>query len=64
MNSLGLALFHNLCALGNALAHLRDTYEPCSDQWTALTCLVLSLDASIDLLVRSQGFVEDNDDAL
>jgi hypothetical protein len=53
--STALALFQSLCDVGNALAHVRDTQEPCSDTWTALTCLVLQLDEAIDTLVRSQG---------
>ena len=52
---LALSLFHALCDVGNALAHVRDTQEPCSDTWTALTCLVLQLDSAIDMLVNSQG---------
>ena len=53
--STALALFHRLCDVGNALAHVRDTQEPCSDTWTALTCVLLTLDAAIDGLVHSQG---------
>ena len=52
---IALHLFDQLCAVGNALVQLRDQEEPCSDQWTALTCLVLALDSCIDTLVRSQG---------
>lgn len=55
MNSTGLLIFQRLCALGNALTQLRDQEAPCSDQWTALTCLVLALDSCIDTLVRSSG---------
>ena len=55
MSSLGLTLFHQLCDVGNALAAVRDTFEPCSDTWTALTCIILALDAAIDTLVRSNG---------
>lgn len=50
-----LTLFHQLCDVGNALAHVRDTQAPCSDTWTALTCIILQLDASIDTLVHSRG---------
>lgn len=53
--STALCLFDHLCAVGNAMALLRDTQEPCSDLWTALTCLVIELDAAIDLLVLSSG---------
>jgi hypothetical protein len=53
--STALALFHHLCALGTALAQVRDIYEPCSDTWTALTCLLQELDTAIDILVRSRG---------
>lgn len=62
MNSVGLALFDQLCAVGNALALLRDQHEPCSDTWTAMTCLLLSLDGAIDMLVRSSG-LGGNDDS-
>jgi hypothetical protein len=60
--STALCLFHQLCDVGNALAHVRDAQEPCSDTWTALTCVLLSLDASIDLLVHSAG-IGGTDDA-
>jgi hypothetical protein len=63
MNSLGLTLFHQLCDVGNALVLLRDREEPCSDRWCDLTCLLLSLDSSIDLLVRSSGLGGTDDDA-
>ena len=53
--STALCLFDQLCAVGNALAAVRDTQEECSDAWAALTCVLLMLDASIDMLVRSQG---------
>jgi hypothetical protein len=59
--SLALCLFNDLCAVGNALAAYRDRFAPCSDDWTALTCLVLHLDAAIDRLVRSSGLGEDDD---
>ena len=58
--STALALFHQLCDLGTALAQVRDSQEPCSDTWTALTCLLLLLDAAIDTLVRSDGLEADN----
>jgi hypothetical protein len=48
-------LFQQLCDVGNALAHVRDAQEPCSDTWTALTCIILQLDSSIDMLVNSAG---------
>jgi hypothetical protein len=53
--STSLALFHDLCEIGNALAAYRDTHVPCSDDWTACTCLLLTLDSAIDRLVRSTG---------
>jgi hypothetical protein len=59
---IALALFDQLCAVGNALAQLRDRQAPCSDLWCDLTCLLLSLDSSIDLLVRSSGLACDNAD--
>lgn len=59
--SLALGLFHDLCVLGNALAAYRDTRAPCSDDCTALTCLILSLDTIIDRLVRSSGLGGDDD---
>lgn len=60
MNSVALCLFDKLCALGNALALLRDREEPCSDTWTDLTCLLLALDGAIDMQVRSSGLACDN----
>ena len=57
-----LTLFHTLCDVGNALAHVRDVQEPCSDTWTALTCIILQLDSSIDMLVHSAG-IGGTDDA-
>jgi hypothetical protein len=53
--SVALCLFDQLCAVGNALALLRDQEEPCSDRWCDLTCLLLMVDEGIDLLVRSSG---------
>ena len=58
---LALTLFHRLCDVGNALAHVRDTQEPCSDTWTALTCILLGVDAAIDTLVHSNGLDADNE---
>jgi hypothetical protein len=60
--SVALCLFDQLCAVGNAMAQLRDQQEPCSDLWTALTCLLLCLDEGIDLLVQSRGLACDNAD--
>ena len=60
---LALALFHALCDVGNALAHVRDTQEPASDTWTHLTCILLCLDAAIDTLVLSNGLGGHDDDA-
>jgi hypothetical protein len=61
--SIGLLLFDQLCAVGNALVLLRDREEPCSDRWCDLTCLILQLDATIDFLVRSRGLGGTDDDA-
>lgn len=61
--SIALALFHQLCDVGNALECVRDAHAPASETWLALTCIVLELDAAIDLLVRSSGLPEDNDAA-
>jgi hypothetical protein len=58
--STALALFDQLCAVGNALVLLQGKEEPCSDRWCDLTCLILQLDATIDLLVRSSGLTCDN----
>ena len=60
--SVGLELFEQLCCIGNALSRYRDTHEPCSDDWTACTCILLTLDGAIDRLVRSHG-LGDADDA-
>jgi hypothetical protein len=60
--SLSLALFDSLCAVGNALASLRDAQAPCSDLWCDLTCLLLCLDEAIDTLVGSQGLGGADDD--
>jgi len=62
MNDLGLTLFDHLCAVGNALEAYRDTHAPASDAWTALTCILGLLDESIDLLVRSDGIDDEEDD--
>jgi hypothetical protein len=59
--SVALALFHDLCTVGNALAAYRDTHEPCSDDWTACTCILLTLDGAIDRLVRSHGLGGEDD---
>ena len=53
--SVGLALFHQLCDVGNALDAWRDRHAPGSDAWCALTDILLGLDAAIDTLVHSQG---------
>jgi hypothetical protein len=58
--STALTLFHSLCDIGNSLSTIRDTYEPCSDRWTQLTCLLLALDEAIDLLVHSDGLDEED----
>jgi hypothetical protein len=59
--SLALALFDELCVVGTALATYRDRFVPCSDDWTALTCILLTVDGVIDTLVRSQGLGGDDD---
>jgi len=53
--SLALALFADLCTVGNALERLRDTYAPMTDQWLWHTEVLGLLDEAIDTLVRSQG---------
>lgn len=58
--STALMLFHDLCAVGNALAAYRDTHPPCSDDWATCTGIVLALDAAIDRLVRSSGLACDD----
>lgn len=57
--SLALALFEDLCVVGNGLAAYRDTHAPCSDDWTTVTCLLLALDAAINRLVQSHGLACD-----
>jgi hypothetical protein len=57
--SLALQLFEDLCAVGNALEHLRDTYCPASDAWLWHTEVLGMLDATIDLLVHSDGLEEE-----
>jgi hypothetical protein len=59
MNDGAIALFHDLCQIGNALVDYRDRHAPCSDDWTMVTCLVLALDAAIERLVRSSGLEEE-----
>jgi hypothetical protein len=59
--SLALQLYQQLCILGNALERLRDTYAPMTDAWLWHTEVLGLLDASIDLLVHSDGF--DQEDA-
>ena len=61
MNDLGLTLFHDLCLVGNALVAYRERFVPCSDDWTAVTCLILALDGAIDRLVGSSGLEGDDD---
>ena len=61
MNSTGLLLFHALCDVGNALEYYRDLHAPGSDDWTVLTELLGMLDASVDLLVHSDGLEGDDD---
>lgn len=53
--SLALALFADLCTVGNALERLRDTYAPMTDQWLWHTEVLGLLDEAIDTLVHSQG---------
>jgi hypothetical protein len=62
MNSVGLQLFQDLCAVGNALEALRDLYVPESDQWLWHTEVLALVDSSIDTLVHSEGLHTDNDD--
>ena len=60
MNSVGLHLFQDLCAVGNALEALRDMYVPESDQWLWHTEVLGLLDETIDVLVHSEGLEGDN----
>ena len=60
MNSLGLTLFRQLCDVGNALEMLRDMYVPESDQWLWHTEVLAMLDATVDMLVGSDG-IDDED---
>lgn len=60
--SVALTLFHDLCAVGTALAQVRDTFVPACNEWAALTCIILSLDNVIDRLVRSSGLEQDEED--
>ena len=53
--SLALALFADLCTVGNALERLRDTYAPMTDQWLWHTEVLGLLDEAIETLVQSQG---------
>lgn len=62
--SLGLQLFTALCEVGNALEQVRDTYEVMTDQWLWHTEVLGLLDASIDMLVYSNGIDDEDDDAL
>jgi hypothetical protein len=62
--SLALALFKQLCDVGNALEYYRDLHAPGSDDWTALTEILGLLDLSIDRLVRSNGIDDEDNDAL
>jgi hypothetical protein len=59
--SVALDLFNDLCAVGNALEHGRDTYAPASDAWLCHTEVLGMLDAAIDRLVRSHGLGGDDD---
>lgn len=58
--SLALCLFQHLCAVGNALELLRETFAPASDPWLALTDILGALDETIDLLVHSDGLDEED----
>jgi hypothetical protein len=60
--SLALQLFEDLCAIGNALAQVRDSFVLASNEWAALTCILLSLDAAIDRLVQSSGLACDDEE--
>jgi hypothetical protein len=61
VNSLGLELFHRLCAVGDALQALRDLYAPSADEWLWHTELLGQLDAAIDMLVYSGGLETDHE---
>lgn len=57
--SVALELYEALCAIGQALVQVRDTFVLASNEWAALTCIILSLDAAIETLVRSEGLACD-----
>jgi len=59
--STGLALFQQLCDVGNALEMLRDMYVPESDQWLFHTEVLGMLDEAVDMLVHSQGLGGEDD---
>ena len=59
--SVALALFESLVLVGNALEYYRDSYQPGSDRWTAMTEILGILDEAVDTLVHSQGLDGDND---
>ena len=61
---IALALFRALCEVGNALEQVRDTYPVMTDQWLWHTEVLGLLDASIDMLVHSNGIDDEDDDAL
>jgi hypothetical protein len=63
VTDLALTLYYELCDVGNALELLRDTYCPASDAWLWHTEVLGMLDASIDRLVRSIGFDQEEEDA-
>jgi len=59
--STALLLFQAMCEVGNAIEYYRESYPPGSDRWTAMTEILGILDASVDLLVSSEGLSGDND---
>ena len=59
--SLALTIFEALVTVGNALECYRDTYQPGSDRWTAMTEILGILDEAVDTLVHSEGLDGDND---
>ena len=58
MTSTGLDLFNALCDCGNAIAQSREFYDPGSQEWLAITELLLGVDALVDKLVLSPALEE------
>jgi hypothetical protein len=56
--SVGLILFEALCQAADAVDTQRQQYDPCSQEWLALTQMVDQIDAVIDALVTSAPLEE------